>query len=238
MKQIIGLFLILFCACSKAPNEQASKESKPALNSSEKIIRLSTIANVKGLDQLISTIQKAYTKIGYKVEIVQMPAVRAIKESNSGELVDGEVARTMFAQKFMTKQIRIPVSLGKIDISAFVKNKDLKIDGWKSLKGHNITSVRGYWIIQNNLQHISHLSEVVDATKALTFLKHDRTDVVVLLKKVGIQTINSLNYTDIKVLEPPIESMHIYHFINEKHKDLVPALTQAFSEVTGNKVEQ
>ena len=82
------------------------------------------------------------------------------------------------------------------------------------------------------------MSEVADAAKALTFLEHERTDIVVLIIKIGLQALQEMNSSGIKVLEPPIDSLAVYHFINEKHKDLVPALTRALSEVTGREIEK
>ena len=231
-------FMFLY-SCGKTEEEKPPPVKEAAVPAKdEKVIRLSTVANVDGLRDIIQNLQEAYAKIGFKVEIVNMPAIRALNESNSGKIVDGEVARTLFAQKFIKNQIRIPVSLGKLDISAFVKKLDIKINGWESLKGYNITSVRGYWLIQDKLQHISHLSEVADAAKALTFLEHERTDIAVLIKKTGLQVLKDMNGSGIKVLEPPIDSLDIYHFIHEKHKDLVPALTRALSEVTGREIEK
>ena len=36
------------------------------------------------------------------------------------------------------------------------------------------------------------------------------------------------------VLEPPFESLHLYHYVHVKHRDLIPALTKALQELNNS----
>lgn len=237
--QILTCLLLFLCfSCNKKSSEPIPEERAALGVEKGKIIHLSTIANVAGLEETVETVRKAYRKIGYETEIHKMPAQRALFESNSGESIDGELARTLHAQSFLPSLIKIPVRLTSIEASVFTKNTSLEVKSWEDLKDYNVTSVRGYVLIQKKLSHIKGLQEVIDEDQALKFIENGRADLAVLIKKIGLASIKTLELKDIKVLEPPLESIPIYHFIHSKHKDLVPALTKAMKEVTGNEIEK
>ena len=232
------LMLFALFSCNKEENTSPQAKTPEVKKIPERIINLSTIANVSGYEDIVDAVKKAYEKIGFKVKIHEMPAQRSLHESNSGEAIDGELARAVFAEQFMKTQIRVPVRLTTIEASVFVKDLDIEIKGWESIKGYRTTSVRGYMILKKHMENLSQLTEVADTKQALSFLDNNRADLAVLVKKIGLKTLESLNFKDIKVLEPAIEHIPVYHYIHEKNKDLLPAITKALSEVTGNAIEK
>jgi len=233
---IIIVFTFISCNDEKV-DKPADVSAPPSEQQDKKLIHLSTSANVKIISKYVDLIKQAYKKIGYEVKIHTLPAKRSLLESNEGLAIDGEVVRALFIKDMLPNQIRVPVMLDQVDVSAFSKDKSIRIQGWESLKGLSVSSILGFWYFSKQLKDRSVLTEVNDIHQALSSVKENKTKVCVLLKNVGAQMIQEEKYQDIKLLEPPIESIPVYHFINEKHAKIVPKLAQAINELTGNKIE-
>ena len=225
-----------FISCGERQTEQ---EKAPDLKpqKEENVIHLSTSADPKIISKHITTLEKAYDKIGYKIKVHKLPAKRSIYESNNGEIVDGEVVRAAHIKEMLPGQIKVPVLLDKSPVSAFSTNPDLKINGWNSLKGLKVSSVAGFWHFHNQLKDISTLHEVKDSNTALLSVKDGLSEVCVLIKHAGEKMLKDEKYKGIVVLEPAIEYIPVYHYLNKKHASLVPELAKALSEVTGNEIE-
>lgn len=238
-----GLYIFLaVITLSCGPKDQSSEnlelEDQPStLSASKNIIRVSTPANLSGLGHLKTMVEKAYANIGYRAVFIQMPAVRSLHDSNEGIHADAEMVRTLIVQNRMNNSLRIPVPLGTIEFCAVVKNSQIKINSWEDFKKYTVAVISGY-VFAEKYVNGNNVQKVENTEQALALLQNDRVEAAVLLKSEAEYLIKILGYEKIQILTPPVDSSKVYHFINKKFENLVPELTNAFKELTGNDIDQ
>ena len=88
-----------------------------------KVFYLTTPYQVSTLVNVEKNVTQAYNNIGYQVEIVRMPAKRALHEANISQWVDGELARVEIAGKVLKNHIKIPIPLYSIEIYGYALNE-------------------------------------------------------------------------------------------------------------------
>lgn len=62
-------------------------------------------------------------------------------------------------------------------------------------------------------------------------LDHGRIDISVEDRVLGILTLKQLSIKGVRILEPPITRVTLYHYINKKHQHLVPKLEKALRQM-------
>jgi len=167
-------------------------------------------------------IREAYRRLGYEIEIYYLPGERAIHSANNG-MVDGELYR--IAKEMYQNLIIVPVPICYIKHSVFTKNANFQPDGWESLKPFSAISLRGYKYAEKKLkEHGIRYHLVNDFNKMLELLEEGRYDIGLMNMLDGLKAMKSLGIKDIKALEPPLDSLPLYHFLHRKNKELVPLI--------------
>ena len=170
----------------------------------------------------------AYQQLGIDVEIIKLPAKRALIEANNSEWVDAELGRAGEAQGFLKDYIKLPVELFFVDVVA-VSREAIKSLSWSNLENHQVVTLRGLIGITNRLdKHITDYQQTTNLQQIFKMLERNRADVAILPKAFVTQKILSeLNQTtafDVATLE----QVPIYHFIHKRHQQIVPELTTTF----------
>lgn len=75
------------------------------------------------------------------------------------------------------------------------------------------------------------LVKVDDSKQLLTLLDKNRADVVVTVMIEGLSVIKEAGLQGVKVVEPPLETVPIYPYLNKKHAHLVEPLDLALKEM-------
>lgn len=233
------LLLIIFitgCSPKKADSVMLLKDKKDTTNT-EKIIRISTVDTIEKKPALIKVLIDAYAKIGYKVELVLLPSQRSIEENLANPNIDAEFARARGAADALPNCIIVPVSLLKTQSVCFIKDKSIKIETLDDLKKYSVGTIRGFPVVEKAMEKYS--PKILTTTEqAMKMLNENRVQVVVVIKALGKLTIEGLKLENISITGPPVTEHKIYHYINKRHKNLVPSLTKALSELTGNEIEK
>lgn len=200
----------------------------------EKVIRISTPTDIRGFSHMKTLLEKAYKKIGYDAVFINMPAVRSMHDANEGIHADAEMIRTNYVIGKMNNSIKIPVPMGEIKFCAVVKETDIKIEKWEDFNNYPVAVIKGYVITENNISGPNVL-KVENTEQALAMLQNGRVKAAALIESEATFLIQLLGYDNLKVLEPAVEKIKVYHFINKKFQNIVPQLTEAFRELTGNE---
>lgn len=188
--------------------------------SSTTVIRLSRIAGVP--DQMVGgqILSAVYAKLGVKVEFVDVPAERALVLSNSGEL-DGEIQRIPGVEKVYTSLVPVPVSINYIEPSVFTTGMQFDVNGWESIRSYNIGIVRGVGSSERGTKGMPHVEAVGDLDNLMLMLDHGRIDVAVTDLLSGRIELKKLQLENrIHPLTPPLQRIYLYHYLNERHRDL------------------
>ena len=172
----------------------------------------------------------AYKRLDIPVEIIGMPGKRALAESSKGR-VDGEVHRIYRIEKDYPTLIRVPTAINYIEPSAFSKNEKFNVTGCEALRGYKIGIVRGVRHAETCTEGMKRVQVVGNSSKLMQILDKDRVDIVITAKLNGLIQLKRLNLNSIYPLSPPLCKKLVYHYLHEKHKNLVPQIDTIFKEM-------
>jgi len=178
-------------------------------------------------DISMRVLREAYKKLNIHITYRPLPGERAIQESNNGD-VDGEVFRISNVQKKYTNLIMVPTQINVLQAVVFSKEFAFEVNGWSSLVNYNIGIQLGIKFAERGTKGMNRI--MVDTNEQLfKMLNNGRVDIAVAALSNGLKTIRLLNFTDIKILQPPIKEFPLYHYLNKKHADLVPKINDVLS---------
>lgn len=192
------------------------------------VLRLARLDNVP--DQFVGSeiLAAVYKRLGITVQFVDLPAKRSLLESSEGRL-DGEVQRILAVQDQYPSLIAVRPSINSIEPTAFVRSGvSLQVDGWKSLAPYPIGIVRGVGSSERGTQGMRAVEAVTTMEQLMQSLAEGRFVVAVNDRFSGLLVIRRLRLEGtVQPVEPPLERIPLYHFLHERHRDLVPKVEQA-----------
>lgn len=209
--------------------------SPPAVADNEvKTIRIGTLHGIQKQHPTFEIIQEAYRRIGIKAELVTLPYERSEYEANRGLIIDAELARTEEASAALANLVRIEPSIFPVYTSVFTTRTDLNITNWESLRGLRIDTVRGMHTVADRLGDIP-FNEVGSIEQSIQRVLSGRTDVAVLPGFETEQLLDELNITSVYRLSPDLETFLLYHYLHQKHADLVQPLQASLWQVVNER---
>ena len=233
--KFLYLICVLFLFGYSEEKTVQVKQNESTPKESSKVMNISTVNEATVYTDLDVILRKVYKEIGYDVNLIKFPAKRALFEAQNNKEIDAEFGRVKEVESYLTNLIRIPVPMHQLLISAFIREGfDFKFKSWDDLKKYKCGTVRGFLAMEKKVMAVNG-NLYTTAAQSIEALVDKRIDVVILSVKIGGPELKK--YKGIKIAEPPIQKLGIYHFINKQHESLVPALTKAFSKVTGNDAE-
>jgi len=201
------------------------------------LLRFTTVDDAGLVGAYPELISKAYALMGYEVEIIKLPAKRALYQAKSDSSIDGELLRVESAEQWLPDHIRIPMPIVNIEVAAYVKNVHFEVSGWSSLSPYKLGAVRGFIAIEKQISQYD-TSFVTETSQVMEMLELDRIQVGVIPRVIGDQIIKQNQFKRIRSLEKNIYSTKLFHFLHSKHKNLVPEFVSAIKQVlareTGN----
>jgi len=166
---------------------------------------------------------EAYAGIGKRVVFDSFPEQRSLVAANTG-VTDGELIRIGGLQDKYPNLIQVPVLISKNEILAFSKYSNFEIEGWQSLKGYHVSFPFGLQLAELKTQGMN-TESVTSIDQGLIKLNVGRSDF--FIGTLGYQcSIRRLNLTDIKALNPPVDTVNMFHYLHIKHKELAGKLAK------------
>jgi len=199
-----------------------------------KTIVLARLSHVP--DQTIGgEIMKAvYAKLGVTVEFTDVEAARALELSSSGA-IDGEIQRIdAVAQQFPTL-IRIEIPVNYIEPSAFTRGLTFPVNGWASIADYQVGIVRGVGSSERGTKGMKQVQTATSLENLILMLDHDRFQVMVTDLISGKVTLRKMGLEDrIQPLSPPLQRIDLYHYLNEKHRELARRVSTVVAEMAAS----
>ncbi len=216
--QIIGallLIIIIFSSSNSHPQEP---------------LRFAKI--IETPDQVVGAkiLKSIYQRVGIPIEFIEMPGRRALADSSAGT-VDGEIHRIFSVGEDYPTLIRVPTPINYIEPTVFSKKADLKIDNCADLKPQRVGIVRGVRHAENCTKGLKNRQVVGNSQLLMKILDKDRVDAVITARINGLLQLRKLNFEGIHALSPPLSREPLYHYLHEKHRDLVPKIDQVIQEM-------
>lgn len=201
----------------------------------DNVMRFTTSSSVDAFPEVVEMFSTIYSRLGYRIEIVKLPERRSMYEAGKRDWIDGELARVKEAEPLLPEHIRVPVPVAKIAASAFVKELNFEVNDWQSVKPYKLGSLRGIIGVEKKLSGFNIL-EAGSPSQLLEMLDRGRIQVAIMPRPMGEFALKGLHY-NIRILDPPVDMFTLYHYVNKRHRALVPQLTDIMSELTGAQVE-
>jgi len=154
--------------------------------------------------------------------------------SSSGEL-DGEVMRIInVAQQYETL-LPVRPAIHYIEPAAFSKRLSFEISGWQSIAQYRVGIVRGVGSSERGTKGMPQVEAATSLETLFHMVDGDRLDIIVndlfggrlVTKKMGMDR-------DVHPLLPPFERLELYHFLNVKHRDLLPRVEAVVREMVAS----
>ncbi|MBU4133676.1 MAG: transporter substrate-binding domain-containing protein, partial [Proteobacteria bacterium] len=168
---------------------------------------------------------EAFRRAGRNVIISHLPAERSLTNADTG-ITDGDFVRISGLNSRYPNLLEVPEKITDFEFVAFTWRPDIQIKDWSSCKPYNVAIVRGWKILETNLEDVSSLVKVKDQRLLFAMLAKQRTDIVVYSRFEGYEMINQLNLKTVRVLEPPLATREMFLYLNKRHRLLVPAITK------------
>jgi len=174
-------------------------------------------------------LKEAYSRIGITVTTREFPGERALKMSNSGA-VDGEVNRIHGIRKKYANLRMVPVAINAIEGLAFTNKPGIKVRSWEDLRPHKLGLRIGAKYAEYGTAGMQ-VASVKTNDQVFSMLGKHRTEIAISTRIEGVLTIHKLGLKNIRLIEPPLVSLELFHFLHKKHEALVPRIRKALEEM-------
>src|SRR3954470_13979786 len=197
----------------------------------QELIRLARIADIP--DQYVGgeMLRAVYAKLNIKLEFEDVPGKRALALSSAGE-VDGEIQRIGTLSRDYPTLIQVRPAINYIEPAVFTAKLHFDVDGWNSIRDYSIGIVRGVGSSEAGTHGMDRVTATTSLENMVKMLDADRFDVMVTDLFSGLAAVRKLNLqARIYPLPPPLERIRIYHYLHERHRDLVPKVGKVIEQM-------
>ncbi len=175
-------------------------------------------------------VTEIFRRMGIKIKIIPMPSKRSLINANKGT-EDGNFVRTKGITARFPNLLRVPEKLSINYIVAFSKNRNIRVDGWKSLNSFHVVCVNGWRNCERELPFPKQKTIVKNDKLLFTFLEKNRAEVGIFGRSTGLASLKKLGIKDIIPLDPPIVISDLFLYIHKKHKSLIPAISATLRQM-------
>ena len=207
---LLSLLVITSPVCAQEPLV-LSKPDDPIAEVSSKVLR------------------EAYQRIGIQIQMKTLPAERGLVQSNQG-MIDGEVNRIQGIESTYSNLIMVPVAINTFEGVVFTKKVTFPVTGWDSLRPYNIGVRIGTKFAEQGTEGMN-VESVTTNEQLLLKLYAGRNDVIVTSRIEGLGQIKRLQLKGVKVIEPPLVTEKLYHYLHKKHAAMIPGIAKVLREM-------
>jgi polar amino acid transport system substrate-binding protein len=222
------------------PTEAVNVKSDADFTSKPEALSQTIHYNFASIELLIEqevgriVIPQIYKNIGINIAVTPLPAQRAQFVANTGEK-DGEIMRIWSYGSENIQTIRVPTPYYYLETMPFsLKERQLDIRDKKDLKKYKLAKVRGVKHTNNITEGMNNVYEMTSTENMFKMLRNEIVDVALTNTLDGKLTLERLDYGNIEYSIKPLAVLPLYHYINKKHKALVPLINQEIIRIREN----
>lgn len=176
-------------------------------------------------------VKAAFAKLNKQVTIIAKPPERSLQDANTG-ITDGDFFRVSQIETLYPNLIKVPVPLYTLELLAFGQHiEDMHFTQWQDLAPYSIGYIKGWKIIEKNIQDFKHKVSVSDHETLFKLLEINRLDIAIYSRVFGIDLMKRLNITNIQMSRHIFANEPMYLFLHKRHEKLIPALVRAFNAI-------
>lgn len=173
---------------------------------------------------------EAFRRLNVKLETVELPAERALINSNNG-IIDGEMSRVSGLNKKYKNLIRVKEKIMSWEFVVYSRKKITLNKGWHSLTPYSVSIINGWKILEKNVPPEVELTKVKNMEQLFGMLKLYRSDLIIYGKWAGMHYLKSNKITDVKLTYPPLIVKDLFIYLNKKHGTLALNLAKSLKSM-------
>lgn len=164
-----------------------------------------------------------FDRLDIDFEIQLLPGERALRNADAG-IDDGDVCRIAGLDEQYTNLRRTGEAVLEYRMTVFSRRHDFPVTGPESLLPYELGFLGGWKILEEVTAGHPRRVMLDNTDQLFLMLAHDRLDLVLVDRIMGLQAIERLDATGIKVLEPPFLQGRWYLYLHKRHRELLPAI--------------
>lgn len=226
MRFMFGCFLVLFGIFGLPQYLLADAQTSLRIG----VVEFPPFSNLdkSGFEDLLS--QEMYRRIGVEIDIIHLPAERALANANAG-VDDGTGSRVGGMAEQYPNLVQIGENVLSREYVAFTRRNDIEISDWNSLKPYRVGIITGWKILEWNIKGTKSLSKVQTTRQLFKILDAGRVDLIVYGRWAGLHTVQDMDIPNVRDLKPPLATKKVYWYLHKKHTHLVPRASAALQEM-------
>lgn len=214
------LLLIAGLACLQTAQVRAHDTQAP--------MRIGTLLQIAPDHPVVSRVGGAYHRLGRQMVLETMPLARLKVEAARGVLIDGNLAAAASLAEQVPELLMIPVPVYQLRLAVYTLPAQRAVRQWSDLQGLRLTYLAGMLSVQARLQHhgLAVSQGAMTLSQALQYVEKGRVDAAVLPCDEAEYVLSQWPAHQVKRQQPLLEQITMYHYIHQKHQELVTALTE------------
>jgi len=168
---------------------------------------------------------EAVRRAGLELQIVKVPAERALMLANAG-VDDGDMSRIAGLETQYPNLIRVPEKLVDRQYVAFSKDASIGAS-LDAIRGRTVGLIRGWKIFERAMDGAQHVIKVDDAEQLFRLLQLGRIDVALYERAMGQEYIMTHGMKSVRVLDPSLYVREMFIYLHQSNAERVPALAAA-----------
>ena len=194
-------------------------------NSKNKTLQFSKVISSANQSVALLLLREIYLRVGIVIETTNMPSKRSLTQTNRGHM-DGELLRIKAVENQYPSLVRIPTPVYHIKTQLFKTKKHQHVINTQFWQSHKFAIVSGILHSEQIVEKhgITKVQKLVDLKQMLNFVSLGRADIGITSRLNGLRYINQNRDSQLTILDDPIKTQPLYHYLHKKHNKLVPVI--------------
>lgn len=171
----------------------------------------------------------AYAKLNIPINIVPLPANRALVMAVSGE-ADGDIMRIAVLDGRYPSLIQVPYPLLRGELRAATLDTELRTWDRAALADRSFAIRRGVVIAEATLAGLN-VTTVEDPRQFMPLLERGRVDILVLSEIAGLPPLQPEVWDSLNVLDGAVAHFTLHHYLHRRHANLVRPLADTLEQM-------
>jgi ABC-type amino acid transport substrate-binding protein len=200
-------------------------------------MRLSGISAPGLTEPALERLRLAYAQLGIQIDTEMSPLKRALASSSSGK-TDGEVFRIGTIGADYSSLVRVNVPVGHMTTYAYTNRPELFDAEREELKKLRVGYVIGAIFAAEAANDYDESWALTDLEQLFHMLQGGRIELILAAEAPAEKMINKLGLVGkVRAIPSTRDELPLYHYLHERHANLVPRVEAALRDVMSLKNE-
>jgi polar amino acid transport system substrate-binding protein len=224
--QLISQLILLVALSWLVPAQAQVPAPAPARGPT---LHLSVISSNATHAEMLEMIRLALKRLGITAEARPVPAARALALADAGT-TDGDLGRIAGTEKVYTNLVPVPEPIYFYQVTAYAYQPIDTAAGWESLRPHSICLRRGIRVFELRTEGMRR--QVLDDEDSILRMLRSGGCQVALLERLNPTVLAAqAAQPPLLKLNPPLEVVPLYIYLNKRHAALVPRLAEVLRQM-------